>query len=40
MENDYTTSQQVAVRLLSIGLPNVEANIQKPDGWSKQEPVE
>jgi hypothetical protein len=36
-ENDDPTGQQVAVRLPWIGLPNLEANLQQPDGWTNQD---
>jgi hypothetical protein len=36
-ENDDPTHQQVAVRLPWIGLPNLEANLQQPDGWNNQD---
>jgi hypothetical protein len=32
------TYQQVAVQPPWIGLPNLEANLQQPDGWNNQEP--
>jgi hypothetical protein len=36
-ENDNPTCQQVAVLLPWIGLPNLEANLQQPDGWNNQD---
>jgi hypothetical protein len=36
-ENDNPTHQQVAVRPPWIGLPNLEANLQQPDGWNNQD---
>jgi hypothetical protein len=36
-ESGDPARQQVAVRPLWIGLPNLEANLQQPDGWNKQE---
>jgi hypothetical protein len=36
-ENDDPTCQQVAVQPPWIGLPNLEANLQQPDGWNNQD---
>jgi hypothetical protein len=33
-DNDDPTRQQVAVRPPWIGLPNLEANLQQPNGWN------
>jgi hypothetical protein len=36
-ENDDRTRQQVAVTVPWIGLLNLEANLQQPDGWNNQD---
>jgi hypothetical protein len=36
-ENNGPTRQQTAVRPPWIGLPNLEVNLQQPDGWNNQD---